>query len=172
MDSFEIPKSTKSNLIREMKEVYMAPGSKVMGQVRIGKFSSIWYNTTIRGDINEITIGEKTNVQDNSVIHVANDHATLLGDNVSVGHNAILHGCTIEDGVLIGMGAIVLNKAFIKKGAVIGAGSVIKEGEVVEPYCLYVGVPGRKVKFLGEQSYLENLKWAEKYYRLSLIHNR
>ncbi len=172
MDPFVVPKLTKSNLITELANVYLAPGAKVVGQVKIGKLSSIWYNATVRGDINQITIGEKTNIQDNSVVHVANDDVVEIGDSVTVGHSAILHGCTIEDGALIGMGAIVLNKAVVKRGAVIGAGAVIKEGEVVEANCLYVGVPGRKLKFLGEESYTKNLQWAEKYYQLSLIHRK
>ncbi len=172
INHFELPTTTNVRLIDKIEGVYIAEGAKVIGNVSIGKFSSLWYNSVVRGDINRITIGEKTNVQDNSVIHIANDQPTIIGDNVTIGHNAIIHGCTIEDGVLIGMGAIILNGAVIQKGSVIAAGTLIKEKEVVPPFSLYVGVPGRKIKALSEESYNNNLGWAEKYYQLSLRHQK
>ncbi len=172
MDQFQIPAITKANLHGNFEDVFVAEGARLMGNLTIGRLSSVWYNAVIRADINKISIGEKTNVQDNTVIHIANHDPVVIGNNVTIGHGAIIHGCTIADAVLIGMGATILNGATIGKGAVIGAGTLIKENQTVEPYSLYVGVPGRKIRSLTEESYEKNLAWAEKYYQLSLIHQK
>lgn len=130
---------------------YIADGAQVIGQVKMHEFSSIWYNTVVRGDVNRIEIGRYTNVQDNSVVHVADTYPALLGDFVTVGHGAVLHGCTIEDHCLIGMGAVVLTGAVIGRGSIIGAGALVREKQVIPPHSLVVGVPGRIVKTIPEE---------------------
>ena len=109
------------------KTAFTAKGSRIIGDVILKEDSSIWYNTVARADINQIIIGKRSNIQDNSVIHLENDQGVVVGDDVTVGHNAIIHGCTIQNGALIGMGAIIMNGVLIGRGAVIGAGAVIKE---------------------------------------------
>lgn len=125
---------------------YRADGSKVIGDVTMKEFSSIWYNTVVRGDVNRIEIGRYTNIQDNSVVHVADEHPTIVGDFVTVGHNAILHGCTIEDHCLIGMGATVLNGAVVGRGSIVAAGALVRENQIIPPNSLVVGMPGKVVK--------------------------
>jgi len=149
---------------------YVAEGAQVIGDVILKADSSIWYNTVCRADINRIVIGERTNIQDNSVIHLENDQGVLVENDVTVGHNAIIHGCSTADGTLIGMGAIIMNGAVIGKGAVIGAGAVVKEDMVIPDFSLVVGVPGKIVKTLSPETYDENVKWAAKYVKLANIH--
>ena len=149
---------------------YVAEGAQVIGDVILKADSSIWYNTVCRADINRIVIGERTNIQDNSVIHLENDQGVLVENDVTVGHNAIIHGCSIADGALIGMGAIIMNGAVIGKGVVIGAGAVVKEDMVIPDFSLVVGVPGKIVKTLSPETYDDNVKWAAKYVKLANIH--
>ena len=160
--------SIKSPQIHET--AYIAEGAQVIGDVILKADSSIWYNTVCRADINRIVIGERTNIQDNSVIHLENDQGVLVENDVTVGHNAIIHGCSIADGALIGMGAIIMNGAVIGKGAVIGAGAVVKEDMVIPDLSLVVGVPGKIVKTLSPETYDDNVKWAAKYVKLANIH--
>ena len=160
--------SIKSPQIHET--AYVAEGAQVIGDVILKADSSIWYNTVCRADINQIVIGERTNIQDNSVIHLENDQGVLVENDVTVGHNAIIHGCSIADGALIGMGAIIMNGAVIGKGAVIGAGAVVKEDMVIPDLSLVVGVPGKIVKTLSPETYDENVKWAAKYVKLANVH--
>ncbi len=160
--------SIKSPQIHET--AYIAEGAQVIGDVILKADSSIWYNTVCRADINQIVIGERTNIQDNSVIHLENDQGVLVENDVTVGHNAIIHGCSIADGALIGMGAIIMNGAVIGKGAVIGAGAVVKEDMVIPDLSLVVGVPGKIVKTLSPETYDENVKWAAKYVKLANVH--
>ena len=160
--------SIKSPQIHET--AYIAEGTQVIGDVILKADSSIWYNTVCRADINQIVIGERTNIQDNSVIHLENDQGVLVENDVTVGHNAIIHGCSIADGALIGMGAIIMNGAVIGKGAVIGAGAVVKEDMVIPDLSLVVGVPGKIVKTLSPETYDENVKWAAKYVKLANVH--
>ena len=160
--------SIKSPQIHET--AYVAEGAQVIGDVILKADSSIWYNTVCRADINRIVIGERTNIQDNSVIHLENDQGVLVENDVTVGHNAIIHGCSIADGALIGMGAIIMNGAVIGKGAVIGAGAVVKEDMVIPDFSLVVGVPGKIVKTLSPETYDNNVKWAAKYVKLANVH--
>ena len=160
--------SIKSPQIHET--AYVAVGAQVIGDVILKADSSIWYNTVCRADINRIVIGERTNIQDNSVIHLENDQGVLVENDVTVGHNAIIHGCSIADGALIGMGAIIMNGAVIGKGAVIGAGAVVKEDMVIPDFSLVVGVPGKIVKTLSPETYDDNVKWAAKYVKLANVH--
>ena len=149
---------------------FIASGAQVMGDVRCAAFSSIWYNCVLRGDINYIEIGQRTNIQDLSMIHLENDRPCVVGDDVTVGHRAVLHGCEIEDACLIGMGAVVLNGAVIKTGAVVGAGAVVKEEMIVEPYSLVVGVPARVVKVFDPSIVTSHQQWAAKYVELAKQH--
>ena len=154
------------------ESAFIADGARVIGDVILKAESSIWYNTVARADINQIIVGERSNIQDNSVIHLENDQGVLVGNDVTVGHNAIIHGCTIGDGALIGMGAIIMNGVSIGKGAVVGAGAVVKENMIVNDYELVVGVPAKVVKTLSSSTYDDNVKWAKKYVQLANIHKK
>jgi carbonic anhydrase/acetyltransferase-like protein (isoleucine patch superfamily) len=125
---------------------WVAPGAVVLGDVTLGRESSIWYASVIRGDMAPIIIGAQSNLQDGTVVHVDEGVPCTVGSRVGVGHRAILHGCTIEDDCLIGMGSIVLNGAVVGRGSVVAAGAVVKEGFVVPPGSLVVGMPGRVVR--------------------------
>jgi len=151
---------------------FVAPGAQIVGDVTLKAHSSVWYNAVLRGDINRIEIGEGSNIQDGCVLHLENDRPCIVGNFVTVGHNAILHGCTLEDGVLIGMGAIILNGAVVKKGAVVGAGAVVKEDMVVEENTLVVGIPAKMTKQLPASTYDTNVKWAQKYIGISRLHQK
>ena len=115
MDKTELRKDIKIKSPKIHDSVFVADGARVIGDVTLKKGSSIWYNTVARADINKIIIGERSNVQDNSVIHLENDQGVIIGNDVTIGHNAIIHGCTIEDGALIGMGSIIMNGAVVGK---------------------------------------------------------
>jgi len=135
----------KSPVIGE--NTYIADNAVVVGDVRIGKECSIWWSAVVRGDVNSITIGDRTNIQDGAVIHCTyKKAATSIGNNVSIGHKAIVHGCTIEDSALVGMGAIVMDNAIVQSGSIVAAGAVILENTVVESGYIYAGVPAKKVK--------------------------
>lgn len=139
--------------------VYIAEGAKITGEVEIGKNSSVWYNAVIRGDSNPIVIGENTNVQDNAVLHVSHSHPMSIGDNVTIGHGAIVHGCTIGNNVLIGMGAIVLDGAVIEDNCIIGAGALVTQNKIIPKGSLAFGNPAKVLRPLTEeekQSILEN----------------
>jgi len=126
---------------------YIAPNATVVGQVTMGSDCSVWFNAVIRGDVNSITMGNKVNVQDGAVIHCTYQRAaTKIGNNVSIGHNAIVHGCVIEDNVLIGMGAIVMDNCKVGTNSIIAAGAVVLEKTNIEPGSIYAGVPAKKVK--------------------------
>jgi carbonic anhydrase/acetyltransferase-like protein (isoleucine patch superfamily) len=132
--------------------VFLASGVKIIGDVEIGKNSSVWYNTVIRGDVHYIKIGEMTNVQDNSMLHVTNGKYPLnIGNKVTIGHSVTLHGCTLEDDCLIGMGAVVLDGALVKSHSMVAAGSVIKPGFVVPSGKLVGGVPGKIIRDLTQK---------------------
>lgn len=132
------------------ESAWIAPNAIVVGRVKIGAQSSVWFNVTIRGDVDDITIGERTNIQDGTVIHVDKDFPTTIGNNVTVGHNAILHGCTVEDEALIGIGSIVLNGAVIQTKAMVGAGAVVPPGMVVPSGSVVMGMPAKVRRELTE----------------------
>jgi carbonic anhydrase/acetyltransferase-like protein (isoleucine patch superfamily) len=125
---------------------FIAPGAVVLGDVTLGRDSSIWYNTVVRGDMAPIAIGEQTNIQDLSMVHVDENVPCHIGSRVGVGHRAILHGCTVEDDCLIGMGAILLNHVHVGRGSVVGAGALLPEGLQVPPDSVVLGVPARIVR--------------------------
>jgi carbonic anhydrase/acetyltransferase-like protein (isoleucine patch superfamily) len=132
---------------------FIAPNATVIGDVVMGSECSIWFNAVVRGDVNYIRLGDRVNVQDGVVIHCTyRKNATEIGSNVSIGHNAIVHGCVIDDHVLIGMGSIVMDKCIIKSNSIIAAGAIVLEGTVVEPGSIYAGVPAKKVKDISKES--------------------
>lgn len=131
---------------------FVAPNATIVGDVICGDDCSIWFNAVVRGDVNSIRMGNKVNIQDGAVIHCTYQKTkTNLGNNVSVGHNAIVHGCTVHDNVLIGMGAIVMDNCEIGSNTIIAAGAVLTEGTVVPSGCIYAGVPAKKVKDISEE---------------------
>ncbi|MBM3739694.1 MAG: gamma carbonic anhydrase family protein [Acidobacteria bacterium] len=143
---------------------YIDPSAQVIGNVSIGERASVWCNTTLRGDIQSITIGEESNVQDNSVLHVdAPDFPLVIGDRVTVGHSVVLHGCTVEDDCLIGIGAIVLNGARIGAGSVIAASALIPEGMQVPPGSMVMGVPGKIRREVSEEEKVRFRENAQHY---------
>ena len=134
------------------KNVFVAPTAMIIGDVEIQDGASIWYGVVIRGDQASIRIGKNTNIQDNCTIHVDEGLPAIIGDRVSVGHNAVIHGCLIEDECLIGINAVVLNGAIVRSGSVVAAGSVVTEGQEVGPHHLVTGIPAKFKKTLGEGS--------------------
>jgi carbonic anhydrase/acetyltransferase-like protein (isoleucine patch superfamily) len=129
------------------EDCFVAPNATIVGDVQMGKDCSIWFNAVLRGDVNKIRMGNKVNIQDGACVHCTFEKTeTILGNNVSVGHNAIVHGCVVEDNVLIGMGAIVMDNAHIGSGSIIAAGAVLLEGTIVPPGSVFAGVPAKKVK--------------------------
>lgn len=144
---------------------YMAENATIIGDVIIGKDCSIWFNTVLRGDVNSIRIGNRVNIQDGSVLHTLYQKSVVeIGDDVSVGHNVVIHGAKIENGALIGMGAIVLDHAVIGEGAIIAAGSVVLSGTQVEAGSIYAGVPAKFVKKVDQEQAKEiNQKIAKNY---------
>lgn len=131
---------------------FVAPNATIVGDVVMGESCSVWFNAVIRGDVNSIHIGDKVNIQDNACIHCTYEKTrTIIGNNVSIGHHAIVHGCTIQDNVLIGMGAIVMDNAQIGSNSIIAAGAVVLEDEVVPPGSIYAGIPAKKVKNINEE---------------------
>ncbi len=131
---------------------YVAVGALVMGDVHLGKDSSVWYQAVLRGDADEIRIGQSTNIQDMTMVHADPGMPCIVGDRVTVGHRAILHGCRIEDDCLIGMGAILMNGVKIGAGSVVGAGALLLEGMEVPPGSLVVGSPARVLRLIGESA--------------------
>lgn len=146
------------------EDCYIADNATIVGDVVMGNECSVWFNAVIRGDVNSISIGDKTNIQDGAVIHCTYQKAfTTIGNNVSIGHRAIVHGCTVRDNALVGMGAIVMDKAEVQENCIIAAGAVVLENTVCEAGHIYAGIPARKVKKLTSD-HIQNLKkTAENY---------
>ena len=129
------------------KDCYLAENSTIVGDVIIGDNCSFWFNSVIRGDVNSIRIGNKVNVQDGSIIHCTYEKTkAIIGNNVSIGHNVIIHGATVHDNVLIGMGSIIMDNVVIKENSIIAAGAIVLEGTVVESGTIYGGIPAKKIK--------------------------
>jgi carbonic anhydrase/acetyltransferase-like protein (isoleucine patch superfamily) len=132
---------------------FIAPNATIIGDVIIGDDCSVWFNAVVRGDVNYIRIGNRVNVQDGAIIHCTyQKNATEIGDDVSIGHNAIVHGCIVRDHVLIGMGSIIMDRCEIKSNSIIAAGAVVLEGTVVESGSIYAGVPAKKVKDISKDN--------------------
>jgi carbonic anhydrase/acetyltransferase-like protein (isoleucine patch superfamily) len=149
------------------KGVYIAQGAVVLGDVTMGDYSSVWCNTVLRGDINRIVVGHHTNIQDNAVLHLADDLPCLLGNYVTVGHAAIVHACTIGDQVLVGMRAAILDGAVIGEQSLIGAGALVTPGTRIPAGSLVLGTPAKVVRELSAQERADLKFLAEKYVRVS-----
>ncbi len=151
---------------------FIAPGAVVVGDVSLGEEASVWYNAVVRGDMEPIVIGERSNIQDGAVIHVDEDIPCTVGRRVVVGHRVILHGCSVEDDCLIGMGSVVLNRATIGAGSLVAAGAVVPEGMVVPPRSVVMGVPGRIVRQVDDQMAQRMAEGWQHYVRLARGHAR
>jgi carbonic anhydrase/acetyltransferase-like protein (isoleucine patch superfamily) len=151
---------------------YIDDSAQVIGDVEIGEESSVWMAVVIRGDVHRIRIGRRTNIQDGTIVHVMKDtHPTIIGDAVTVGHAAVVHGCTVEDECLIGMGAILLNGVHIGSGSIVAAGTLIVEGTQVPPRSLVMGNPGTVRRTVTDAEVAEIQTYAERYvqYRLDYM---
>ncbi|MGF1670425.1 MAG: gamma carbonic anhydrase family protein [Balneolaceae bacterium] len=148
--------------------VFIAPSADVIGDVVLGRESSVWFNTTIRGDVNWIKIGERTNIQDNCCVHVMNQTGpTSIGDEVTVGHNAVIHGCTIHERVLVGIHATILDKAVIERDVIIAAGSLVPPGKKLVSGYLYMGSPVKQARKLSDEEIESISRHAENYIKYS-----
>lgn len=153
-------------------DAFIAPTAVVVGDVRIAAGASVWYATVVRGDSASVEIGEDTNIQDGSVLHVDRDTPLVVGRRVTVGHRVILHGAIVEDDVLIGMGSIVMNRARIGTGSLIGAGAVVTQGTVIPPGSLVLGSPARVLRPVGEAERAMIEHGASNYLRLAAEHRQ
>ena len=143
--------------------------AQVIGDVHVGAESGIWMNVVLRGDINSVRIGERTNVQDLTLVHVARGtHSTVIGSDVTIGHSAVIHGCTIEDRCLIGMGAILLNGSRVGTGSIVAAGALVPEGMIIPPGSMVMGVPAKVRRPLTPDEDASILRYAEGYVQLRL----
>ena len=143
---------------------FLADNAVVVGEVVMGDECTVWFNAVVRGDVHSITIGNRSNIQDGAVIHCTYQKAkTIIGNNVSIAHNAVVHGCTIEDNVLIGMGAIVMDDAIIGSGSVIAAGAIVLPGTRVEPGSVFAGIPAKRIKEVGEEMKMVIERTAKNY---------
>ncbi len=164
---------SKKALIRSVRgftprygvDCFFAETASIIGDVIMGDNCSLWYSVVVRGDVNSIRIGNQVNVQDGAVIHCTYEKTkTIIGNKVSIGHNAIVHGCTLEDNVLIGMGAIVMDNVYVEEGALIAAGAVVLEGTRIESGTIYGGVPARRLKKLNKNAFKDiNERIADNY---------
>lgn len=155
-------------------DCFIAENATIVGDVVIGEQCSIWFNAVLRGDVNYIKLGNKVNIQDGAVIHCTyKKYPTIMGNNVSVGHNAIVHGCTIHDNVLIGMGSIVMDNCVVHSNSIVAAGAVVTQNTIIESGSIYAGVPAKKVKDISEElssgeidriaeNYVEYSSWFKK----------
>jgi len=154
-------------------DCYLAENATIVGDVSLGDECSVWFNAVVRGDVHYIKIGNRVNIQDGAVIHCTyKKHPTQIGDNVSIGHNALVHGCTVHNNVLIGMGSIVMDNCVVNSNSIVAAGAVLLENTVVESGSIYAGVPAKKVKEINEEqsaalikgianNYVEYKSWLE-----------
>jgi len=169
-DYFGLPPQTLLKTPEIDPSAWIAPGAVVLGDVRLGPEASVWYQCVLRGDINAIAIGARTNIQDGSILHVENARACTVGEDVVVGHQVKLHACVIGDGALIGIGATVLSGAVIGKGAVVAAGALVLEGQEIPPGALAVGVPAKVVKQLPPDAIEKHRLLCAKYVQLARLH--
>ena len=153
------------------REVFVAGSAAVIGDVTLGDGASVWYGASLRGDVHWIEVGPGSNVQDNATVHVSRGtHPCRIGAGVTIGHNAVVHGCTVEDDVLIGMGAVVLDGAVIGTGSIVGAGAVVTKDTEVPPRSLVLGTPARVVRPLAPEAVAANRANAQHYVRMSRMY--
>ncbi|MCB1232390.1 MAG: gamma carbonic anhydrase family protein [Verrucomicrobiae bacterium] len=149
---------------------FLAPGTVIVGAVSIGENASVWYGSVLRADIERITIGRGSNLQDGTIVHLASDRGTIVGDYVTCGHRCLLHACTIGDEVLVGMGATVMDGAEVGTRSIIGAGSLVTKNQVIPPGSLVMGSPAKVVRQLTEDEQYGIRHWAEKYIQVAKEH--
>lgn len=166
-----VEENLKKELIKG-KNVFIADSASVLGNVILGDNVGIWYNVTIRGDINSITIGDNSNIQDGSVVHIGYKEPVIVGKNVTVGHNVTLHGCIVHDNCLIGMGAILLNGSVVEENAIVAAGSIVPQGKIVKSGTLFMGSPAKYIRDLTESDLAHIQRNAEEYVSLINIYNK
>jgi carbonic anhydrase/acetyltransferase-like protein (isoleucine patch superfamily) len=145
------------------KGVFIAHGAAVLGDVTLGNYSSVWYNAVLRGDINRIVVGHYTNVQDNAVLHLADDFPCIVGNYVTIGHSAVVHACKVGDETLVGMGSVILDGAVIGKQSIIGAKALVTQGSKIPPGSLVLGAPAKVVRTLTREERAGLKAWAQKY---------
>jgi len=145
------------------EEVYIAKSAVVLGAVTLGRRSSVWYNAVLRGDINEIVVGEGSNIQDNAVLHLADDFGSYIGDYVTVGHSAVVHACRVGDESLVGMGATILDGAVVGSQCIVGANALVKQGQEIPDGSMAVGSPARVIRKLTDEERAGLKGWAAKY---------
>lgn len=148
------------------EESFVADSASVMGQVELKKGASVWFNATLRGDIDKIVVGEHSNIQDNCAVHVDEGIPVIIGDNVTIGHGAVVHACIIQDNVLIGMGATILDNAEIGEGSIIAAGSVVAPNSKIPPFSMVMGIPGKVVRQLDKSTAKDRIDHALNYEKL------
>ena len=147
------------------EDCFVAENATIVGDVILGAQCSVWFNAVIRGDVHYIKIGDKVNIQDGAIIHCTyQKHPTEIGNNVSIGHNAIVHGCQVHDNVLIGMGAIVMDNCVIESNSIVAAGSVVTQNTVVESGTIYAGIPAKKVKDIDQSDFAGEIQRISKNY--------
>ncbi len=152
-------KECRGNTPNIPENCWMAENATIVGDVQFGQNCSVWFSAVIRGDVNRIVIGDNCNIQDGAVLHCTYERTnTTIGNNVSIGHNAIVHGCNIENNVLVGMGAIIMDGVHVQSNVLIAAGTVVLENEVLESNCIYAGVPAKKVKQLSKDKFESEVK--------------
>jgi carbonic anhydrase/acetyltransferase-like protein (isoleucine patch superfamily) len=167
-------RSHRGRMPRVHATAFVDPSAQVVGEVEIGEESSVWMCVVVRGDVNWIRIGRRTNVQDGAVVHgMLKTHPTAIGDEVTIGHGAVVHGCTIEDRCLIGMGAILLNGSHVGTGSIVAAGTLLVEGMKVPPRSLVMGSPGKVKRALSDAEVADIQAYADRYvgYRLDYMNN-
>ena len=157
----------QGRLPRVHPTAFIAPSADVIGDVEVGENASIWFGAVLRGDINRIVIGANSNVQDNAVVHLADEYPAIIGNFVTIGHSAVVHACVIEDECLIGMGAIILDGAVIGARSIVGAGALVTPGTIIPPGSMVLGSPAKVTRALDEERQSGLKHWAEKYVRVS-----
>ena len=148
-------------------DVFVAPGAWTIGDVTLGAGTSVWFNAVLRGDMGPIVVGQRVNLQDAAIVHVDAGYPTHIGDEVTVGHSAIIHAATIEPRVLVGMQSVILTGVTIGEGSIIGAAALVPEGRTIPPRSLVLGTPGRVVREIGDEEYAAILASADRYARLA-----
>ena len=167
MEKTELREDLKIKTPTIHESAFIADGARIIGDVTLMQDSSIWYNTVARADINKIVVGERSNVQDNSVIHLENDQGVIIGNDVTIGHNAIIHGCTIGDGSLVGIGSVILDFANIGRHSLVGANSLITEGKKFPDGVLILGSPAKVIRELTDQEVSQLQVNADHYVKKS-----
>jgi carbonic anhydrase/acetyltransferase-like protein (isoleucine patch superfamily) len=152
--------------------VFVASGAALVGDVTVGDYSSIWFNAVLRGDINRIVLGHHTNIQDNCVLHLADEHPCIVGNYVTVGHGAIVHACTVGDEVLVGMGSRLLDGVVVGEQSIIGAGALVTQGQQIPPGSLVLGAPAKIVRSLSSEERAELKGLAQKYVEIAAYYLR